>query len=81
VTTAATITFDLRDLAIELIDEVNSFSLTSGALTATLTALPPSFLGNALLLNQTAAAFGVNVDNTTCGGLEDSDELDNGCVG
>jgi hypothetical protein len=78
---AAPITFDLRNPAIELIDEVNSFSLTMDGLTATLTAQPPSFGGDALLLNQTAAAFGVNVDNTTCGGQEDSDELDNGCVG
>jgi hypothetical protein len=29
---ASTITFDVRDPAIELIDEVNSFSLTGGAI-------------------------------------------------
>jgi hypothetical protein len=84
--TAAPITFNLRGpevaaLAGPAAVDVNSFSLTIDGLTATLTAQPASFGGNTLLLNQTASAFGVNVDNTSCGGQEDSDELDNGCVG
>jgi len=78
---AAPITFDLRAPSIEAIDEVNSFSLSLGGVTATLTAQPLVFDGHPLLLNQTASAFGVNVFDTTCGGAEDSDELDNGCVG
>lgn len=85
--TAAPITFDLRGAAVDalagpLAVDVNSFSLTIDGLTATLAAQPASFGGNALVLNQTASAFGVNVEGTTCGaGAEDSDELDNGCVG
>jgi PEP-CTERM motif len=35
---ASPITFDLRDPAIELIDEVNSFAITRGGILATLTA-------------------------------------------
>ena len=81
---ALPITFDLRAPAIESIDEVNSFSLTQGGLTATLTAEPTTFnqppLRN-LLLNQTASSFGINVDGTTCGGLEQSGLIDGGCTG
>ena len=40
---ATTFTFDLRDPAIELIDELNSLSLTQGGLTATLNASPITF--------------------------------------
>jgi hypothetical protein len=80
---ASPITFNLRDPFIETIDEVNSFPLTIDGLTATLTALPTTFneppLRN-LLLNQTASSFGINVDNTTCGGDEESDQLDGGCT-
>jgi hypothetical protein len=78
---AASITFDLRDPFIETIDEVNSFPLTIGGLTATLAARPPTFGAFTLELNQTASTFGVNVAGTTCGGLEDSATIDNGCVG
>ncbi len=80
---ALPITFDLRDPAIESIDEVNSFSLTQGGLTATLTAEPTTFneppLRN-LVLNRTASSFGINVDGTTCGGLEQSGLIDGGCT-
>ena len=84
VTSASPITFNLRDPSfIETIDEVNSFPLTISGLTATLTALPTTFneppLRN-LLLNQTASSFGINVDNTTCGGDEESAQLDGGCT-
>ena len=82
-TVASASTFNLRDPFIETIDEVNSFPLTVDGLTATLTALPTTFneppLRN-LLLNQTAASFGINVDNTTCGGTEESAQLDGACV-
>jgi len=78
---AAPVTFDLRAPAIESIDEVNSFSLAQDGLIATLTAIPTSFAGNNLLLNQTTSGFGINVDNTTCGSAEISDQLDGGCVG
>jgi len=80
---AAPITFNLRDPAIELIDEVNSFSLTQGGLTATLFAVPTTFNEppqRTLELNQTSSSFGVNVANTTCGGLEDSSLIDGGCT-
>ena len=78
---AAPVTFDLRAPAIESIDEVNSFSLAQDGLIATLTAIPTSFAGNNLLLNQTTSGFGINVNNTTCGNAELSDQLDGGCVG
>lgn len=78
---AAPVTFDLRAPVIESIDEVNSFSLERDGLIATLMAIPTSFAGNSLLLNQTTSGFGVNVDNTTCGSTEWSDQLDGGCVG
>jgi hypothetical protein len=81
VASAGPITFDLRNPAIEMIDEVNSFSLTLDGLTATLAALPTTFDGHALLLNQTASGFGVNVDGTTCGSTEDSAAIDGGCIG
>ena len=76
-------TFDLRDPAIELIDEVNSFSLTINGLTATLSAVPATFNEpplRTLLLNQTSSSFGINVDGTTCGGTEQSGLIDGGCV-
>ena len=79
--TAAPVTFNLRDPLIEAIDEVNSFSLTLDGLTATLWALPTTFNGSNLLLNQTSSAFGINVEGTTCGGAEDSATIDGGCVG
>ena len=83
---AAPITFDLRGPEVNALAgpaavDVNSFSLTIDGLTATLAAQPASFGGDALVLNQTASAFGVNVEGNTCGGAEDADELDNGCVG
>lgn len=81
---AAPLTFNLRDPAIELIDEVNSFSLTQGGLTATLSAVPATFneppVRN-LVLNQTSSSFGVNVVGTTCAGTEDSALIDGGCLG
>ena len=80
---ALPITFDLRVPAIEAIDEVNSFSLTAGGLTATLTAEPPTFddgLLRLLVLNVVTASFGVNVVGTTCGGAEESGLLDGGCT-
>jgi len=83
VTMAAPITFNLRDPAIESIDEVNSFSLNQGGLTATLQALPQTFNeppARTLELNQTSSSFGVNVAGTTCGGLEDSALIDGGCT-
>ncbi|HEU4926646.1 MAG TPA: PEP-CTERM sorting domain-containing protein [Vicinamibacterales bacterium] len=78
---ASASTFDLRNPGIEAIDEVNSFSLTVDGLTATLSALPATFDGHNLLLNQTSSGFGVNVDGTTCGSTEDSAAIDGGCVG
>lgn len=80
---ALPITFDLRDPAIELIDEVNSFSLTQNGLVATLAAKPPTFNEpplRTLELNQTATSFGINVVNTTCAGLEESALIDGGCT-
>jgi hypothetical protein len=80
---AVPITFDLRDPAIELIDEVNSFSLTQNGLIATLSANPPTFNEpplRTLVLNQTSSSFGINVVNTTCGGLEESALIDGGCT-
>lgn len=83
---AAPITFDLRDPVIETIDEVNAFTIARGGvevLSATLSALPTTFNEppvRSLLLNRTASSFGVNVDGTTCGGLEDSAQLDGGCT-
>ena len=78
---AAPITFDLRDPSIELIDEVNSFDLTRGGLIATLTAWPDTYLGNDVVLNQTTSSFGINVVGETCGGLENSAQVDGGCTG
>lgn len=81
---AAPIIFDLRDPVIEGFDEVNSFSLTQSGLTATLTALPATYNEpplRAVVLNQTASSFGINVVDTTCGGLEDSAVIDGGCTG
>ena len=78
---AAPITFDLRDPTIELIDEVNSFSLTLDGLTATLQASPQTYNGTVAVLNQTSSSFGINVLNTSCGSLEDSAQVDGGCGG
>ena len=81
---AGPIMFDLRAPEIELIDEVNSFSLTRDSLTATLTALPSTFDEpplRDLFLNRTASSFGINVVGTTCGSMEDSAEIDDGCTG
>ena len=78
---AGPITYNLRDPFVESIDEVNSFDLTVNGLTATLTALPDTYNGNSALLNQTLSSFGINVENTTCGGLENSAQLDGGCTG
>jgi hypothetical protein len=78
---AGSLTYNLRDPSIEAIDEVNSFSLTLDGLTATLWAVPTSYAGNDVVLNQTSSSFGVNVNGTTCGGLEDSATIDGGCVG
>ena len=78
---AAPITYNLRDPFVETIDEVNSFFLTQDGVTATLTASPTSINSSALLLNQTASSFGVNVNGTTCNNLEDSATLDGGCGG
>jgi hypothetical protein len=82
---AAPIFFDLRAPEIENIDEVNSFSLTEDdGLTATLTALPSTFNEpplRDLFLNRTASSFGINVVNTTCGGMEEPSQLDGGCTG
>ncbi len=68
----ATLTFNLRAADIELIDEVASFNLTVGGLTATVSA-------NVGVLNRTSSAFGINIVGTTCGGQEDSEEIDDGC--
>jgi hypothetical protein len=78
---AASITFDLRDSSIELIDEVNSFDLTEDGLTATLAALPETYYSHDVVLNQTTSAFGINVVGTSCGDSEDSTRLDGGCTG
>ena len=68
----ATLTFDLRAADIELIDEAASFDVTVGGLTATLSA-------NVGVLNRTSSSFGINIVGTTCGGQEDSAEIDDGC--
>jgi hypothetical protein len=34
-----------------------------------------------LFLDRTASSFGINVVNTTCGGMEESSQLDGGCTG
>jgi len=81
---ASPVLFDLRADEIEDIDEVNSFDLLRGGITATLIATPPTFNeppSRELLLNRTASAFGVNVENTSCGSSESSSLLDDGCVG
>ena len=80
VATAGPLTFNLRDPGIEAIDEVNSFSLNMDGLTATLWALPTTYAGSNVVLNQTSSSFGVNVDGTTCGGTEDSATIDGGCT-
>ncbi len=59
----ATLTFDLRAANIELIDEVASFDLTVGGLTATVSA-------NVGVMNRTSSAFGINIVGTTCGSQE-----------
>jgi hypothetical protein len=76
---AGPITFDLRALSIESVDEAGSFTLASGDLMATISASPTSLVGKNLLLNRTASSFGVNVDGTTCSGTEDSALIDGGC--
>lgn len=76
--------FDLRAPEIEDIDEVNSFSLLKDGLTSTLTALPSTFNEpplQGLVLNQTSSSFGINVVGTTCGSMEKSAQIDNGCTG
>jgi len=80
VASAGPLTFNLRDPSIEAIDEVNSFSLNLGGLTATLWASPTTYYGSNVVLNQTSTSFGVNVDGTTCGGAEDSATIDGGCI-
>ncbi len=75
------IIFDLRAPEIEDIDEVNSFSLVMGGLTATLTAQPPTFTTRDLELNRTSSSFGINVAGTTCGSKEKSAQIDDGCIG
>ena len=49
-----------------------SFNLTLDGIAATLTA-------NVGVLNRTSAAFGINIEGTSCGGLENSAEIDDGC--
>ena len=78
---AAPITFDLRNPAIEAIDEQNAFPLTQDGLTAFLQALPTTFDGRNVLLNQTSSSFGINVEGTTCGSMEESAQVDGGCTG
>jgi PEP-CTERM motif-containing protein len=77
---AGPITFNLRDPYIESIDEVNSFDLTIDGLVATLQALPETYSGYNVVLNQTSSAFGINVDKITCN-MEDSSQVDGGCTG
>jgi hypothetical protein len=76
---AGPITFDLRALSVESVDDVGSFTLASGDLMATISASPTSLVGRNLLLNRTASSFGVNVDETTCDSTEDSALIDGGC--
>lgn len=76
---AGSITFDLRALSVESVDEVGSFTFASGDLMATISASPTSLVGQNRLLNRTASRFGVNVDGTTCGSTEDSALIDGGC--
>ena len=76
---AGPITFDLRALSVESVDEVGSFTLASGDLMATISASPTSLVGQNPVLNRTASSFGVNVDGTTCGSTEDSALIDGGC--
>ena len=59
---AGPITFDLRALSVESVDEVGSFTLASGDLMATISGSPTSLVGQNLLPNRTASSFGVNVD-------------------
>ena len=88
IASAGLITFNLRDPAVELLDEVSSFDYTVGGVTATLTADPATYTDTSggshdLLLNQTASAFGVNVDGlANSGGCtnEQSSQLDGGCT-
>ena len=76
---AGPITFDLRALSVESVDDVGSFTLASGDLMATISAAPTTLLGQNVLLNRTASSFGINVDQTTCGNTEDSALIDGGC--
>ena len=81
---AAPIIFDLRDHFVETLDDVNPFPLAVDGLTATLTALPSTFneppVRN-LVLNQTSASFGINVDNTICDGDEEASQISRGYSG
>jgi hypothetical protein len=85
---AGVITFDLRAPIVETLDEVNSFDYTVNGVTATLTALPQTYLDTDgvlrnLLLNRTNSGFGVDVEGViNSGGCvnEDSDAIDAGCV-
>ena len=76
---AGPITFDLRALSVESVDEVGSFTPAGGDLMAMISASPTSLLSQNLLLNRTASSFGVNVDGTPCGSTEDSALIDGGC--
>ena len=78
---ATPITFDLRGAEGAAVDGLNSGTATNSGLTATLTALPTTFEGRDVLLNQTLASFGINVAGTTCGSMEKSAQIDDGCTG
>lgn len=69
--------FDLRDVAIEDIDETNSFTLAGKDIFATLTAglLNPPATPNGIELNRTSSAFGVNLKGTGFG-VENSANID-----
>jgi hypothetical protein len=76
---AGPVTFDMRALSVESVDEVGTFTLASGDLMATISASPTNPVEQNLLLNRTASSFGVNVDGTTCGNAAESALIDGGC--
>src|SRR5690349_5422073 len=63
-TASASSLFDLRDVGIDSIDNVSSFSLTVGGIKATLTALAGGITDVNTVLNRTASGFGVNAVGT-----------------
>jgi hypothetical protein len=71
-TASAASVYDLRDISIEAIDEVSSFTLTVNGISATLTALNGGASNPGTVLNRTASGFGVN----SVGSGDATDQID-----